>query len=429
MNNVNVSAECGCDGLEPSSGADLMRVSDARTLALAQVAPLRDGQTVALSDALGRTTRRDIRATAAMPYFDNSAMDGFALRCADLAGDRSLPIAGTVAAGDAPRALPDGAALRIYTGAPLPVGADAVVMVEQCNEVGGRVEFNLQPRPGDNIRRAGSDQASGQILVPAGTRLAPRHVGLLAANGITRVEVVRPPRLAVFSSGNEVSDAPRAPGQIPDANRPMLLALAAQAGADVTDMGILPDDPGTIADALDGLDERFDLVLTSGAVSMGGKDNIRGALVAAGGSVTGWRVALKPGKPVMFGRLGSTAVTGLPGNPFAVHVGFHLFVAPQIARLAGTEPAPFAPVPARAGFSWRRKPGRAEVFPVRLRGYDAGLPILERLGRSVSATLFPLARADGLAIVPAGTDRVRPGDPLRWQPFGVASAAEDPHAP
>lgn len=410
------TSECGCS--ETYGASDLMTVETAMALAQSMVAPIAGQSTVPLSLAPGRVIASDIRAREAMPFFDNSAMDGFALRRADLEGRDSLPIAGTVAAGASPCELPIGAALRIFTGAPVPLGADAVAMVELCRETGGDVRFLAPPAVGDNIRRKGSDQTAGQLLIGARTRLAPHHVGLLAANGIAQIDVVRRPRVAVFSTGDELSEGPLSPGQIPDANRPMLLALARHAGGEADDLGILPDEPQAAATAFGGIADRYDLILSSGAVSMGGKDHIREALVAAGGDVNGWRAAVKPGKPVMFGRLGTAAFTGLPGNPFAVHVGFHLFAAPQISRLLGMEPAPFAPVPARAGFDWTRKPGRAEVFPVRLAGYDqTGLPVLERLGKSVSATLLPLAQADGLAIVPAETAQVRAGEPLRWHPF------------
>lgn len=408
---------CGCDSLPGAAAQGLMSIEDAVARALAQVGPGTGTETIHLADAPGRVTAEDIRAPRAMPFFDNSAMDGFALRSADLKGRCCLPVAGTIAAGDAPRRLPEGAALRIYTGAPLPEGADTVVMVELCVDKGNKVHVGTAPRPGANIRAMGSDQPAGQILVARGTRLAAHHLGLLAANGLDRVTVMRPPRVAVFSTGDELREGACDPGQIPDANRPMLIALARQAGADVTDLGILPDDPEATSAAFDGLGTRFDLIVTSGAVSMGGKDHVRDALIAAGGLLEGWRVAVKPGKPVMFGRLGDAGFTGLPGNPFAVHVGFHLFVLPQIQRLMGAAPASFAEVPARAGFDWIRKPGRAEVFPVRLTGYEAGMPMLERLGHSVSATLVPLAAADGLAIVPADTSHVHEGDVLRWHPF------------
>jgi len=226
--------------------------------------------------------------------------------------------------------------------------------------------------------------------------------------------------VAIFSTGDEISQGTCALGHIHDANLPMLLAFLAQAGADADDLGVLPDDRSAIATAFHALGTDYDLIITTGAVSMGGKDHIRAALTDVDGDIRAWRVALKPGKPVMFGRLRHIAFTGLPGNPFAVHVGFHLFVAPQIARLMGAKIKPFAQDVGIAGFDWHRKAGRAEVFPVRRIDFDAsGLPVLERLGNSVSGTLLPLSGADGLAIVPAHLETIAVGAALRWHPFDL----------
>jgi molybdopterin molybdotransferase len=416
MDGAHISTGCGCDSLAQSQ--DLLTHDQAIGLAVAQVQPIIGCETLPLAVALGRITAQAIFAPHAMPYFDNSAMDGFAIRHADMAGRCCLPVAGTVAAGDPPGILPQGAALRIYTGAPLPQGSDTVVMVESCIDKSHKVHIANLPKLGANIRRHGSDQAKGTILLPAGTKIAPHHIGLLAANGIEGLTVNRRPRVAVFSTGDEVTTGPCTPGQIPDANRPLLCALLAAQGAEVVDMGILPDDLALSTDAFRAMSDQFDLIVTSGAVSMGGKDHMQAALIAAGGTVGGWRVAIKPGKPVLFGKLGHAGFTGLAGNPFAVHVGFHLFVTPQLARMSGTKAPAFAPFPAVAGFAWRRHAGRAEVFAVRLSGHDdSGRPVLQRLGAGVSATLLPLAGADGLAIVSAQTATVKPGDMLHWHPF------------
>lgn len=417
MDGTFVSCGC-CDDAPAKTEASLMSVADAVALALCDIAPVAGRELRPLGDALGRVTVDRIEEPGPLPRFDSSAMDGVALRTADLAQTSALPLAGTIAAGDGPSDLPAGRAMQIFTGAPMPRGADAVVMIERCRISDDHVHIDRPPAPGDNIRPLGSDQAPGQSLIEAGTRLTPHHIGLLAANGVTEVALRRKPRIAVFSTGDELTEGACAGGQINDANRPMLLALIRAAGAEAVDAGVIPDDLAASAKALDRVAPNVDLIVTSGAVSMGGKDHLRAALDAAGGAVRGWRVAIKPGKPVLFGRIGEAAYTGLPGNPFAVHVGFHLFVAPQIARLSGATPRAFATVPARAGFDWTRKPGRAEVFPARLLRYDeTGLPVLERLGRSVSGTLLPLSGADGLAMVPAETCDLRSGDALHWQPF------------
>lgn len=405
---------CGCEDIKQS----LMPLDAAISLALAGITPVAGTETLPHFQCAGRTAAQEVFAPEAMPFFDNSAMDGFAVRVADCQIGARLPVAGTIAAGDAPSALQPGTAVRIYTGAPVPSGADAVVMSERSEAGGGTVSFQAAPSAGDNIRRAASDQPKGAVLLQPGERIAPRHIGLLAANGITSCTVHRRVRVGVFSTGNELAAEVRRPGQIHDANRPMLMSLCAQMGAEVTDLGVLPDNLSRTIEAFEQIEGKFDLVLTSGAVSIGGHDHVRAALIAAGGTLDGWCVAIKPGKPAAFGRLGRTIVTGLPGNPFASFAGFHLFAAPQIERLSGGTARSFAPHPAKAGFEWVRKPGRAEVFPVKLTTQDAeGLPVLQRLSASVSATLFPLTGADGLAIVPAGTSSLAPGDSLSWQPF------------
>ncbi len=413
--------QSGCDCDDTADLEQMLSVQQGVDLAVSLVAPIADMHDAPIIDAVGQSLAQDVLAPAEMPFFDNSAMDGFAVRCADFTGSSpwTFPLGAQVAAGATmPGALRAACVDRIFTGAPLPAGSDAVVMVEKTRETPDGIRFDSAPDPGDNIRPKGSDIKAGACLIRAGTRLAPHHVGLLAANGVGHVPLRRAPRVGVLSTGDEVTETQREDGQIYDANRPMLCALARAAGAQVSDLGILPDDAAQSAQRLAEAARQFDLVLTSGAVSMGGHDFLRPALVAAGGTVEGWRVTLKPGKPVMFARLGSCVVTGLPGNPLAVLVGFHLFVAAQLRRLAGRDARAFAAVPARAGFSWQRKPGRDEVFPVRLSHYsDAGLPVLIRLGQGVSGTLVPVAQADGLGYVAGTVADVQPGDALRWQPF------------
>lgn len=412
MLNRTQALNCGCGSAKHS----LIPLDTAISLALDGITPVTETEVVSIFRCAGRVAAETVTAAEAMPFFDNSAMDGFAINTVDCQNTNRLPISSEVAAGDAPSDLPPGTAARIFTGAPIPSGANAVVMFELSEVDGETVFFTKAPRDGDNIRRAGSDQPIGAVLLRPGQRIAPRHVGLLAANGIDKCVVRRPIRVGVFSTGDELATRPRQPGQIHDANRPMLMSLCAQLGAEVTDLGVLPDDLSKTTQAFGNVQDQFDLILTSGAVSIGAHDHIREALVAAGGTLDGWRVAIKPGKPVAFGRLGRTVVSGLPGNPFASFVGFHLFVAGQISRLSGATPTKFATNRASSGFEWARKVGRAEVFPVQLTEYSSeGLPILKRLGDSVSATLFPLAEADGLAIVPAETDSIVPGDCLFWQ--------------
>lgn len=404
---------------DPAMPTPLIDGAAALEAALDQISPVTAVCDVALAQATGRVAARDVAAPTAMPFFTNSAVDGFAIRLAGAAVSQRLPVVATLAAGAAAVPdLPEGKAIRVFTGAPLPEGTEAVVPLEDVRESDHAILLETLPEAGANMRRAGSDQPQGAILLSRSRRILAHHIGLLAANGVRQVRVFARPRVAVLSTGDELTADLLRAGQIYDANRPMLLSMVQAAGAEALDAGVLPDAPGPLATRLGELARTADLVLTSGGVSMGGRDPLRPAFLAAGGTIAAWRVALKPGKPIVFGRLGPAAFTGLPGNPLAAFVGFQLFAAAQITRLCGTEPAPFAAFRGRAAFSWRRRPGRQEVFPVRCLGTDeTGLPLLQRLGNGVSATLFPLAGADGLAIVAADCADVSPGQMLRWQPL------------
>lgn len=406
---------CGCDG-----GRDhvaLTPVEKAVEIAVGMVQPLTAVEDVAVHKARGRVLARSLRAGRPMPLFDNSAMDGFAIALSDFAGEGPwhLPVAGTIAAGAAAPVLTAGTALRIFTGAPVPAGSDAVVMQEKCDDQGDTVLVHVRSGHGDNIRRAGEDIASGDLLVSAGTMLDGRHVGLLASNGHAHIPVLRRPRIAVLSTGDELGDEGAG---IHDANRPMLLALCEGLGAETTDLGICPDDMERMTDIFRASAGRFDLIVTSGAASVGGRDFVRPALLAAGGTVEAWRVALKPGKPVFFGRLAGTLVTGLPGNPLSAYVGFQLFVARQIGAMLGLGGHKAKVETAVAGFDWARKPGRTEYLPGQVAGRNEnGLPIVEPLGHGSSATLMPLSLADGVIILAAHSTHVARGEGIEWIPF------------
>jgi molybdopterin molybdotransferase len=415
---------CQCDSQEANRG--LLSVDQARTIAVELAEPVSGSVLLPLGEALGRTAFKTLHAPAAMPFFDNSAMDGYAVATGALDGKGpwSLEVCGTIAAGAQPEILklPDagGRAVRIFTGAPVPNGFDGVIAQENCQLEHDRIVFDSKPQSGTNVRYAGSDTKRGAILIEAGTRIAPHHAGLLAANGYGAINVRKLPRVAVFSTGDELA-APgekAAAGQIYDCNKPMLLALLAELGIKAADLGALPDDLAATRELLNRCRDEYDLIVSSGSASVGERDYLKDAFTAAGGSIRNWKVAVKPGKPVVFGRLGKAVFTALPGNPFAAFVGFQLFLKPQISKLCGLKEARQQNMAAIADFSWDRKTGRAEVFPVKLTGCDQGeLPRLERLGNSVSATLFPLTTADGLARVGPECAAVRPGDPLEWQPF------------
>ncbi len=421
IHNAAETVRCGCD--EPRHLEGMLTVEEAAAISSATIRPVCGIELVELRQAVGRVAARDIQAPRPMPFFDQSAMDGFAIRSNDLAGEEPcrLPVSGTVAAGDraSGETLHEGTAKRIYTGAPVPAGADAVVMIEDCKDEGGFVTIGRSPRSGENIRPSGSDIERDALLVAAGTRIAPRHVGLIASNGFTMLDVFRRPRVGVFSTGSELlSQGAPEDGRIFDANRPMLIALAESAGAEVADLGIVDDDPAATLRFFERHANEFDLLLSSGAVSAGGRDFIRPAFAEAGGVIHAWKVALKPGKPVLFGMLGRTAYLGLPGNPLAAFVGFELFGREQVLRLGGADRSKDSSVRAVAGFSTSRKTGRTEFVPARIAAYlPEGVPVLEKLGNGSSGTLQALGQADGLAVIPADLSQIEPGDPLGFLAF------------
>jgi molybdopterin molybdotransferase len=420
MADIAQPAMCGCD--EPDQAKSRMSVDEAVMRAHALVQAPRTFELVDLDNAGNRTLSKDLHAPAPMPLFDNSAMDGFAVStsCFTGKGPWMLPVTGPLAAGphsgfpeaDSP------VALRIFTGAPVPAGFDAVVMQEDVGRNANQAVFQRRPKPGQNVRRQGEDIARGAVLVTAGTRLGSRHIGLLAANGYSAVNAYRRPRIGVFSTGNELVEAgqPVSPGQMFDANRPMLVHLARQAGAAVTDLGIIGDTLEETTACFTGIGGTFDLIISSGAVSVGGHDFIKPALEKAGGNVAFWQVAMKPGKPVMFGTAGDCVVAGLPGNSLAAYTGFKLFVGGMVAKLSGRQDQiHLTTVPAVAGFDWTRWPGRTEYFPVKRVGTDRfGVPVIERLGKGGSASLSPLCQADGIAMVASDIEAVTRGDMLRW---------------
>lgn len=415
----NVAAACPCD--DHAVGKKLQGVEEAIERAIALAQPLAGTETVSLGNALGRTLGKTALAARAQPFFDNSAMDGFAVHSSCFPDGRpaSLPIAGEIAAGSANNlSLPENSCMRIFTGAPIPQGADAVVPLEHVCEDGQTARFEIAPAPGAHIRHAGSDIARNAVLVTRGTRLRPRHIGLLAANGYGAVNVMARPVAGVFSTGDEViAPGSRAGnGQLYDANRPMLIGALGEAGCEVVDLGILRDDPSAIRDFLNANRDRFDLLVSSGSVSVGHRDFLKDALLEAGGRIDSWKVAIKPGKPVVFGRLGSALFLGLPGNTYAAWIGMQLFGKAIVGALAGATRTSHELSRGRAGCGFPHRRGRREYVPVRIID-ENGSSVLTRLGNGSSASLHACVNADGLAIIEAGTGDILPGDSLRFLRF------------
>jgi molybdopterin molybdotransferase len=397
----------------------LLPVSDMERLIAERVLPVVGVEDVALSQALGRVVAADIVATGDLPSFDNSAVDGFAVRHADLAPDvdTRLVIGERVTAGHAAtRPLAPREAIRIFTGAPMPAGADTVFMQEDCRIEGDAVIVPPGLKRGANSRLAGEDVPKGHILLPAGRRLAAADVALAAAQGLTRLAVRRRLRVAVFSTGDEVVEpgAARPAAAIYDANRHLLRGLLERFGADVTDLGILRDEPPALQAAIAGAADDHDLVITSGGVSTGEADHVRTAIENIGRLVF-WRVAIKPGRPVAMGvvpgmRSGHTAAfVGLPGNPAAVYVTFVRVVWPLLLRLAGAAPHQPLALPVRATFAYRKRKGRREYVRVTLRRAADGAVEAVKFPRDGAGVITSLTETDGLVELGEEVTEIAPG--------------------
>jgi molybdopterin molybdotransferase len=384
---------------------------------LGAVAPLESAM-VPLRDALGLVTARDIVAGEAVPPFANTAMDGYAVRAGETAGAAPeapvrLAVVGELPAGREPtQAVGQGEAIRIMTGAPMPDGADAVVMVEYTERDGDSVRVLHAAQPGDHVRLAGGDLARGALVFTAGTVLGAAHVGVLASLGVHEVQAVRRARVGVLSTGDElVERGELRPGQIRDSNRPMLLALVAEAGADAVDLGVAPDDEAVINRTLEDALASCDVVLTSGGVSVGEYDYVKAALDRLGG-LQSWQVAIKPAKPLAFGVIGGTPVFGLPGNPVSSLVSFELFARPALLQMMGHSRRFRPEVGAAAAHPMPRKPdGKLHLDRVWVQAEGGGF-VAARTGAQASNVLSAAAAANGLALLADG-DGVPEGGEVR----------------
>lgn len=405
-------------------GGSALSVDAARLRAVAAACPVSGTETLAVDLAIGRVLAEPVMAASALPPFDNSAMDGYALRFADLAGEGPwrLRVTRRIAAGDrSSHTLAPGEAARIFTGAPIPAGADAVVMQEGVTRSGIDIVLTSRPRLGQNIRREGEDVGRGVQALAAGVSLTPPRLALLAGCGVPSVTVRRPVRVAILSTGDELAEpgTPLARGQIYNSNRVLLrTTLSRLPWVEMTDMGILPDDRLAIHAAIRQAALSHDAVISSGGVSAGEGDHILNALRTEAAELDVLKVAIRPGKPLTVGRLGSALYFGLPGNPYAAAITFSQIAWPALRRVAGLTEEADAWLPAVAGFTYQRRTGRREYVPVTWDRRDAmGRPVLERLGQGASASLSPIACAKGIAIIPADLAVVHPGVPLQVEPL------------
>ena len=389
-------------------------------LELAQPLALREGdfEVLPTNDALDRVLSRDQVSTLDVPPMDNSQMDGYAVRAADLVAGQPMAVSQRIAAGEVAAPLAAGTAARIFTGAMVPAGADAVIMQEQAVLDGGQVRFDILPAAGDWIRRAGEDIRRDSVVLTAGTRLTPQALGLAASVGLAMLPVRPRLRVACFFTGDELAmpGETLAPGAIYNSNRFVLVALLRRLGCDVTDLGIVPDSLDATRSALREAARRCDLIVTSGGMSVGEEDHVRPALEAEG-SLRTWQIAIKPGKPLAWGAVrradgGSAHFIGLPGNPVSSFVTFLLFVRPFILRLQGATDRLPRPIEVRADFDWP-KPDRRREF-LRARFNDAGgLEIFPNQG---SGVLTSTVWADGLIDNPP-LQAIRRGDLVAFLPM------------
>ena len=368
-------------------------------------------ETLPLSQALGRVLAQEVIAPAPMPPFDNSAMDGWAYSCNPLPADGCLKIVGRVAAGHPfSGTLKSGEAVRIFTGAPLPAGADTVAMQEDCTATDDTVTVPTRLATGQNIRRAGEDVQAGHVVLKAGQRLRPQHLGLAATIGCSTLTVYRSLRVAIFSTGDELTPLgqPLAPGGIYDSNRVTMLALLQKLGLAVTDLGILPDREEAIADALQTAARDHDVILTSGGMSFGEEDHVKPAVLRHG-SLDFWRLAIRPGRPVAVGQVNGTPFIGLPGNPVAVMVLFLLLARPLLLRLMGAEVPSLPRRAVKADFTVTHPLGRREWMRARLVGGPDNPTVVVHPNNS-SGVLSSMVWADGLVEIPEDVATVRAGD-------------------
>ncbi|EJW13196.1 Molybdopterin biosynthesis protein MoeA [Rhodovulum sp. PH10] len=398
-----------------------MRLDEMERLVREQTKPVEGVEEVLLRAAAGRVIAKDIAARLDLPPFDNSAVDGFAVRHADIAaGDTRLTVVDRVTAGHtATHAVGPDEAVRIFTGAPMPAGADTVVMQEHARVAGDSVTVPALPA-GANRRRAGEDVAKGSVLLPAGRKLAAADVALAASQGFATLPVRRRVEVALFSTGDEVTEPghPLAPGGIHDANRYLLMALLARPGVGVHDLGILEDDPAVLGPALEKAADAHDLVVTSGGVSSGEADHVRAA-VERSGSLTVRQLDVKPGRPLGMGTLigangGRAIFLGLPGNPVAAFVSFAFVMRPLLACLAGATPPVLLPRTVRASFAHKKKPGRREFLRATLRLAGDGVVEAEKHPNGGSGAVVSLAESDGLVVLSEETAAVEPGMPVAF---------------
>ena len=405
----------------PTAAGDVLEsVAGAQQRLLASLSPL-GPESVALGDALGRVLAETLHAGRDLPGFDNSAMDGYAVRAVDIAAASAalpvaLPVVGESRAGGRAPELTPGRAIRIMTGAPLPAGADTVVRQEDTRRQDGDVLIEVAAATGNYIRRRGEDLVAGQAVLAAGRTLTPIEVGIAAALGHDSVRVGRRPRVGVLATGDELVSAGSAPGpgQVVDSNSPMVIAAVREAGGEPTFMGIAADTADDVRRLLQRAE--FDIIVSSAGVSVGAHDHVRD-VVAELGEVNTWRVAMRPGKPMLIGTVGRALFLGLPGNPVSASVTFELFVRPAIRRLQGATEPMRRRIPVQLGETMTKPLGLETYTRAVVEWVSGRLPVATSSGGQGSHMLRSLAAADGLLVLPADAAELPSGSVVDMIPL------------
>jgi molybdopterin molybdotransferase len=408
-------------GCTDNRETNALSVDDARRRILSEITPIARSEWIALRSALGRTLAARTISPIDVPFQTNSAMDGFALGGADLPGEGSteLDLAGESLAGHPFLGeVGVGRCVRIMTGAPMPAGTDTVVVLEQALELDGRVRIGAGHRQGQNVRQAGEDIRRGDAVLELGRTLTPADLGLLASLGIPEVEVYRRPRVAFFSTGDELRSLgqPLAVGELYDSNRYTLFGMLTRLGVDILDLGVVPDVPERLEEALRSAAEEADAVITSGGVSVGEADYIKDLLERIG-SMSFWKIAIKPGRPLTFGRIEKSLFFGLPGNPVAVMVTFYQLVQPALVKLMGGREKPPLLLEAQAVCRLRKRAGRTEYARgVLTRGEDGALRV-DVTGRQGSGILRSMSLANCFIVLGQEQGDLEPGEKVLVQPL------------
>jgi len=400
-----------------TSSANLMPLDEALTLLTESAVIITDEETVGLDDALGRVLSKEVASNINVPAWDNSAMDGYAVRYEDIVNLEQLPVSQRIPAGTHGLPLQPGTAARIFTGAPVPEGADTVIMQEIVTRDGEMIRVDGDVTEGSNIRRAGEDIQKGKEVIASGTRLQAQHIGLAASTGTDTLSVKRKLKVAMFTTGDELTMPGQdlAEGKIYNSNRYLFRGLLEELGCEVIDLGNVADEYEATCDAINTAASQADLILSSGGVSVGEEDYVKKALEEMG-RLDLWKIAVRPGKPLAYGNVNGVPFIGVPGNPVSLFVTFSIFVRPFILRsmgIAETIPDEYMAV---AGFDWQRPDKRTEYMRARIETNDEGQRVANVYPSRSSGVLSSVTWADGMVVINP-EQKLKKGDSVRFIPF------------